>query len=92
MSHSTRKHTQQPRHHLVDGVLLYLLCRSRMELPRNQNEETTMSYDHIEIVLAEIIVEVTGEPRIGRFERSVAKNALARLRECGMSLPDIGAP
>lgn len=50
-----------------------------------------MSYDHIEKVLAEIIVEVTGEPRIGRFERSVAKNALARLRECGMSLPDIGA-
>lgn len=43
-------------------------------------------YDHIEKVLAEIIVEVTGEPRIGRFERTVAKQALARLRECGMTM------
>jgi len=45
-------------------------------------------YDHIEKVLAEIIVEVTGEPRIGRFERTVAKSALARLRECGMALAE----
>ena len=45
-------------------------------------------YDHIEKVLAEIIVEVTGEPRIGRFERTVAKEALARLRECGMGLAE----
>lgn len=45
-------------------------------------------YDHIEKVLAEIIVEVTGEPRIGRYERTAAKSALARLRECGMALAE----
>lgn len=44
-------------------------------------------YDDVEYVLAEIITEATGEPRVGRLERTLAKSALARLREMGLTLP-----
>ena len=44
------------------------------------------TYEDIEYVLAEIITEATGEPRVGRLERTIAKEALARLRELGLAL------
>lgn len=47
--------------------------------------ETT--YEDVEYVLAEIITEATGEPRVGRIERTLAKSALRRLRDMGMALP-----
>jgi len=47
---------------------------------------TGTTYDDVEYVLAEIITEATGEPRVGRFERTLAKAALARLRELGLAL------
>mgnify|MGYP001122193043 CR=1 FL=1 len=45
-----------------------------------------MTYDDVEYILAEIITEATGEPRVGRFERTLAKTALKRLRDVGMTL------
>lgn len=45
-----------------------------------------MTYDEVEYILAEIITEATGEPRVGRFERTLAKVALKRLRDAGMTL------
>lgn len=47
-----------------------------------------MTYDEIEYILAEILTEVTGEPRVGRFERTMAASALRRLREAGMALSE----
>lgn len=47
---------------------------------------TMSTYEEVEYVLAEIITEATGEPRVGRIERTMAKSALRRLREMGMSL------
>jgi len=47
---------------------------------------TGTTYDDVEYVLAEIITEATGEPGVGRFERTLAKAALARLRELGLAL------
>ena len=45
-----------------------------------------MTYEEVEQILAEIITEATGEPRVGRFERTLAKAALKRLRDAGMTL------
>lgn len=39
----------------------------------------------IEHLLAEIITEVTGEPRVGRFERTLAEAALRRISEVLLS-------
>lgn len=45
-----------------------------------------MTYEEVEYILAEIITEATGEPRVGRFERTLATAALKRLRAVGMAL------
>ena len=50
-----------------------------------------MTYDEVEYILAEIITEATGEPRVGRFERTLAKTALKRLRDVGMTLSPGGS-
>ena len=49
-----------------------------------------MTYEEVEYILAEIITEATGEPRVGRYERTLAKAALKRLRDMGMTLSSEG--
>lgn len=45
-----------------------------------------MTYDEAEEIIARTMAEVSGEPRIGRFERTMAAVAVQRLVEAGMPL------
>jgi len=45
---------------------------------------TAATYEDAVAVVAEVITEATGEPRVGRLERALAKSAIEQLRQMGL--------